>query len=358
MMMYYYYEPACCDDSGPADDCKFLIKHSITGVSNDSYLVTEFEEKAVELLKVKGKTFTAIYQWSDGCAAQYKCKAAFARISTRIPPDMPVITRNYFETSHGKSVYDSLGAVVKNTAYQRVICGKQIISNADDLFKHCQENLKHGLKDVSRGNSRQKSQRDFVFVDTSEVRRETKDTLVKGIKGTRQLHSVRGTGSPNVIDIDKLSCNCCKCNNNEGENCTSQEYVRPWQRIQLQPVESPACPSSTEESTEPQECATGASVDHRDPVIDDYVAVYLEVRERRNVKKQLFIAQVLDVDPEQQLLYLNFMQSSVQLPALYEWPSKDDKSWEASAHVLIILDDPEYDTQMSTNRHQLYNFTT
>ena len=47
----------------------------------------------------------------------------------------------FFETSHGKKVCDSLGAIVKNSCYQAVISSKKIIGTAQDVFDHCEQRL-------------------------------------------------------------------------------------------------------------------------------------------------------------------------------------------------------------------------
>jgi len=60
------------------------------------------------------------------------------------------VIRNYFETSHGKNVYDGLGAKVKNAFYRAVISNRKVIGNADDVYKFCQDNLKMEAADNER----------------------------------------------------------------------------------------------------------------------------------------------------------------------------------------------------------------
>ena len=47
-----------------------------------------------------------------------------------------------FETSHGKSVCDGLGAVVKNACAKAVLTEKAVISDAKPLLKFCKKTLK------------------------------------------------------------------------------------------------------------------------------------------------------------------------------------------------------------------------
>ena len=92
-----------------------LIKHTIIGISNDlkhdSTLVKLFESKTMAIIEKYTNT-NLVKQWSDGCAAQYKskkvqvgksCKTAFAYLSKR----NYTLSRNFFETSHGKNVRGS-----------------------------------------------------------------------------------------------------------------------------------------------------------------------------------------------------------------------------------------------------------
>ena len=103
-------------------DKEMTVKHAIIGISDetkhDSGLALAFENKAVEMLKNKDVKVEKIHQWTDGCATQYKGKKAFADTSLR---KQPKVTRNCFETSHGKNVCDGLGATVKNACYRAVV---------------------------------------------------------------------------------------------------------------------------------------------------------------------------------------------------------------------------------------------
>jgi hypothetical protein len=93
-----------------------------------------FENKAKEILKNKDVKVEEINLWTDGCAAQYKGKKAFADISLR---NQPKVTRKYFETAHGKNVCDGLGATVKNACFRAVVRNRRVIGGAKDLFDFC-----------------------------------------------------------------------------------------------------------------------------------------------------------------------------------------------------------------------------
>lgn len=76
----------------------------------------------------------SVKQWTDGCAAQYKSKVGFSYLSQR----KYKLSRNFFETSHGKNVCDGLGAIVKNSCYRAMLTGK-VIGNASDMFNYCNQ---------------------------------------------------------------------------------------------------------------------------------------------------------------------------------------------------------------------------
>ncbi|XP_052789351.1 uncharacterized protein LOC128223902 [Mya arenaria] len=119
-MMCYYKESL--------DDKDVTVKHAIIGISeetkHDADLAIVFENQAIKLLESRGVKIGELHEWTDGCAAQYKGKKAFADISLRKQPKM---TRNYFETSHGKNVCDGLGATVKNACYRAVISNRKVL---------------------------------------------------------------------------------------------------------------------------------------------------------------------------------------------------------------------------------------
>lgn len=92
---------------------EMLVEHSIIAISNDpkhdAFAVKVYEKKALELLNNEMGQIDHIFKFSDGAACQYKGKNTFAHLSK----DEKTVTHNYFETSHGKSPCDGLGAVVK-----------------------------------------------------------------------------------------------------------------------------------------------------------------------------------------------------------------------------------------------------
>lgn len=125
---------------------KYAIIVIIISVSDDlkhdACLVREFQDKAHTIIG-QSVEVRKLYEWTDSCAAQYKARSAFADISIQNIK----LERNFFETSHGKSVCDSLGAVIKN-CYQAVLTGKAVLSTADDVYSYCSRRLSHTLNSI------------------------------------------------------------------------------------------------------------------------------------------------------------------------------------------------------------------
>lgn len=62
------------------------------------------------------------------------------------------------------------------------------------------------------------------------------------------------------------------------------------------------------------------------------------------------------MDTEEEKVHVKYMQPSSKFKSLYEWPSREDASWENQSHVLLSYDVPVYDASRSTNRHQFFGF--
>ena len=62
-----------------------MVKHAIIGISSDrthdAHFVKEFEERTLNLVTEQSTAaIKIIFEWTDGCAAQYKGKTGFADI--------------------------------------------------------------------------------------------------------------------------------------------------------------------------------------------------------------------------------------------------------------------------------------
>lgn len=202
-MLAYYYKHQ--------DEDKFLVKHSLIVISDDmthdAFAVKVFEDEALKILASEIPDLKKVHEWTDGCAAQYKAKNSFYILSQR--GTSPVITRDYFETSHGKGVCDGLGAVVKNTAHHAVLSGKMVIAGPSDLYKHCRTKLEHAgrTNKTTVGQQKSISIRQFLYIDSKDINRP--EVSVLPIKGTRKIHAVRNSNMD--FQSRSLSCYCEGC---------------------------------------------------------------------------------------------------------------------------------------------------
>ena len=224
--MTYYIEKLTTDAEN--NSTKNLVKHAVIGISNDtkhdSFSVYQFEKEAMKILE-KETEVKEIIKFSDGCAAQYKGKIAFAHLSNSSIPT----SRNYFETSHGKSPCDGLGAVVKQACFNAVKSEKAVIGNAEDVFKFCKNKLEHN-KIMKKGNVQYRSKRDFIFVERQEIDR--KEFSVRTLVGTRSIHAARSINKAFTVEAKNLSCFCNMCSK-DNTPCENEQYVKPWVRHDL-----------------------------------------------------------------------------------------------------------------------------
>ena len=150
----------------------------------------KFEKIAIQKIQEQMPTeLLHVIEFTDGCSKQYKGRNAFYRLSHNKSPS---ITRNFYETSHGKSVCDGLGSIVKSACYRAVILGQAIIGSAKDLYDYCSENLTVNFKVVRNSENQVThiSRREFVFlpkIHNEEVME------VKTLDGTHKIHSMKTT---------------------------------------------------------------------------------------------------------------------------------------------------------------------
>ena len=104
--------------------------------------------------------------------------------------------------------------------------------------------------------------------------------------------------------VRKLSCYCQHCSNGRSQICTNKEHVKDWTKKDL----NWKLPNQdTQTSDDEEEVLQDGIVqeENRDPITDDFVTVYLT---RTNERKKQFVAQILEMDDDQQLAQLKFMK--------------------------------------------------
>ena len=100
---------------------------------------------------------------------------------------------NFYETSHGTSVCDGLGAVIKSCCYHTIISGRAIVKDAADFCKYCEKHLVVPMKHATAvEGSKFLSKRQLVFLNRDDVDCTSPEALT--LVGIRKLHRIKGTG--------------------------------------------------------------------------------------------------------------------------------------------------------------------
>lgn len=198
---------------------------------HDYDAVYAFTTIAMDHLKtIRGLSVEHAIQWSDGCAAQYKSKGPFSDISHTIQDFGCTWERNFFGSRHGKGASDGESAVVKHGAANAVKSGAANIDNAKDLFDFCFTSRLN--KQPGDGECDGHSFRSFFWVPQTDIQRD-RGRVVKTLKGTRSLHSIRCV-EPNVLCTRLLSCFCAACQSGVGV-CSNGREAGNWDRQALRP---------------------------------------------------------------------------------------------------------------------------
>lgn len=204
-----------------------LVRHAIIGISpelkHDAYLTKAFEDEILKLLKNEVKDLSHVIEWTDGCAAQFKCRSSMYDISQRGGK----FDRNYFETSHGKSPCDGIGSVIKNSAIRAVTAGSVVINDASSLLKFGEKKLAHGPRVREKAGKKEISTWSFIYVD--EVDRNRGD--VSAVKGIRQFHQVRAVHT-GEIKARTLSCYCQQCQK-DAPGCINSSWVDNFTTLEV-----------------------------------------------------------------------------------------------------------------------------
>ena len=186
---------------------------------HDSFAVAAFTDVCYEHLKTKRNLkFVQDFQFTDGCGVQYKSKCPFEDVSkSKIK-----ITRSFFGNRHGKGPSDGATGVVKSMCRSAVKSRRTQISNAEEMFKYCAENLTKDSVSSHSNESCDHKKRSFLYV--AQINRDRTHSG-KTLKGTKKVHCVE-TCSLLKLKTRNLSCFCQGClTENE---CEKNPYVDEW----------------------------------------------------------------------------------------------------------------------------------
>ncbi|WAR17069.1 hypothetical protein MAR_031663 [Mya arenaria] len=163
--------------------------------------------------------FSHRVQFSDGCAAQFKSKRHFQHVSESKEPSME---RAFFGSRHGKSRCDPLGGLVKKQSETFVRSRKGTIRDAKQMFEFCEANLS-----LNSGGKCEHKKRVFFYNET--IKRDTENKKLKTLKGTHNVHNVRGV-EIGKVEARNLSCFCDACRKGlETASCKNSSYVQDWE---------------------------------------------------------------------------------------------------------------------------------
>lgn len=181
-----------------------------------------------------------LHEWTDGCAAQYKCAGAFADIGS-----LGVgCCRNFFGTAHAKGEQDSAGGVVK-AAVRRACFNKanqkyyNKLTDLEAVYEFCETELTGppSTRSAARDSRKTLNRMFFHLVREEDVSRKGRPQ-VKTLKGSQRLHAVRNRGT-DVCDIEvkERGCYCLRCfPGNEDPNavCANKGFADPWLNKRLE----------------------------------------------------------------------------------------------------------------------------
>ena len=201
----------CQQHNAPVRECIDIISNDH---KHDVNALETFLNKARKHLKEQGMEFRREIQFSDGCAAQYRCKGAFADISYGSN-----VERHYLGARRGKGPCDGEGGVLKSLCDRAVRSGNAMIRNAEEMARYLTENHQKQSEDECLH-----SRRHIIYVSTGEINRARQDrTVLKTVQGTLGIHMVKGI-RPGEIQTRKLSCFCPGCEGEDGP-CLNEEHV-------------------------------------------------------------------------------------------------------------------------------------
>lgn len=175
-------------------NCNKVMEESIVLISSeklhDYHAVHAFMSTAVNHSKVKIPTISKIVRFSDGCGAQYKSKGPFLDVLLAEQEYGILVEHNFYGSRHGKVPSDGEIAVVQRQASHAVLRGSTVINNARDFFDCCNTNAAK----VPNGQQCLHFERAFYYIDKINRDRGHSDLGIRTVKGTRQLHCVKGVG--------------------------------------------------------------------------------------------------------------------------------------------------------------------
>ena len=191
--------------------------HISSDLKHDQFAVNRLQSNCLEELRRLKVSVKKLIEFMDQAPTQYKNKNVFHHLSMM---NIPVV-RNYYAVHHGKCVADGAGGRTKCAAWSAALANKVQISNAK-FFEFCKSELE---TPDSQSNQCQHFGVKYRFL--GEFKRPKVNHPTITIAQTREVHSVRNTGYPGVVEVRNVSCNCSDCLTT-GKLCINHEYLDEW----------------------------------------------------------------------------------------------------------------------------------
>ena len=110
-LVAFYRCPTCDDDTSLVMDVLIFISDDN---QHDHHAVQAFYALAIKFLKeTRGISFDRVFEFTDGCASQYKLRGPMVDLSFGFKDFAIVRERICFGSCHGKGPCDTAGGVVK-----------------------------------------------------------------------------------------------------------------------------------------------------------------------------------------------------------------------------------------------------
>ena len=93
------------------------------------------------------RQFQRVYEYTDGCAGQYKNRKFLGWLVDRCGDKRPLIHRVFWESGHGKSKADGAGGTLKMQLDRAVYAEQIVFDGPQTVFNYCRNKLDYDRKD-------------------------------------------------------------------------------------------------------------------------------------------------------------------------------------------------------------------
>ena len=141
--------------------------------------------------------------WSDGGPAHFKLAAAFVNLTAYSSKfDGLIVDRSWGASAHMKGEWDGAATYVKRSVDNHLMKAEALILNAWEYFVHCRDHLSEtaarSSSYASRSNKVTLARRRFLFVPTSDVKREPDRQTFK-VDKVHPVHQIYYAGAAAAV---------------------------------------------------------------------------------------------------------------------------------------------------------------